>query len=81
MHSHSERIEKENIPYERGEEKELLLEAANEAGEKLRDLCNLTTEDIAHRVDNVKNHIRRTPMQSSLIALAAGFVLGTIFCR
>jgi ElaB/YqjD/DUF883 family membrane-anchored ribosome-binding protein len=56
-----------------------LEDAAHNAGRKVRGYLDTATGEFTHAADSVKTHIRGNPMQSSLVALAAGFVLGRLF--
>ena len=55
--------------------------AANKAGRKVRNLFDSASTEISHATDAVHVHIRNNPVQSSLIALGAGFLLGALFRR
>ncbi len=61
--------------------KETVSQTVNQAEEKLRSFYNTATDEIVETVDKVEDHIRKTPFQSSLIALVTGFVVGLIFRR
>lgn len=58
-----------------------LHDTANKAGRKVRDLYNAASKEIGGDIDMVKSQIRRKPVQSSLIALGAGFLLGALIRR
>jgi ElaB/YqjD/DUF883 family membrane-anchored ribosome-binding protein len=54
---------------------------ANKAGRKVRSLYNAASEEISSDIDVVTTQIRKNPVQSSLIALGAGFLLGALLRR
>jgi ElaB/YqjD/DUF883 family membrane-anchored ribosome-binding protein len=58
-----------------------LRDAANTAGRKVRKLFDTTREELSQATDTVTTQIRNKPVQSSLIALAAGVVLGALIRR
>ncbi|MBY0407938.1 MAG: hypothetical protein K2Q01_09620 [Rickettsiales bacterium] len=51
------------------------------AGDKLRQLFNCTNSEISHAADTVSEQIHNKPVQSTLIALGAGFLLGVLMRR
>jgi ElaB/YqjD/DUF883 family membrane-anchored ribosome-binding protein len=55
--------------------------AANTAGRKVRQYFDTASDEISHAAEAVTTQIRSKPLQSSLVALAAGFVLGALFRR
>ena len=55
--------------------------AANMAGHKVRNLYDTARNEISHATDTVSTQIRTKPVQSSLMALGVGFVLGSLFRR
>jgi len=55
--------------------------AANNAGRKVREFIHTASDEFAHTKDTVTTQIRTNPVQSSLIALGVGFVLGALFRR
>lgn len=55
--------------------------AANKAGRKIRAYFDHASDEVTHAADVVKTQIRTKPVQSSLMALAAGFVLGALYRR
>ena len=55
--------------------------AANEAGRKVRNLYNSTSDEISHVSDTVTAEIRANPVRSSMIALGIGVVLGALLRR
>ena len=63
------------------EVKDELRGAANQAGRKVRNFFNSASDEISHASDSVTRQVRANPMQSSLIALGAGFILGALFRR
>ena len=54
---------------------------ARKAGRKVRQYFDTASDEVVHAADVVKGQIRTNPVQSSVIALAAGFVLGALFRR
>ena len=63
------------------EAKENLRDVANQAGRKVRGMIDSATSEITHAKDTVTSQIRTKPVQSSLVALGVGFVLGALFRR
>jgi ElaB/YqjD/DUF883 family membrane-anchored ribosome-binding protein len=61
------------------EAKDDLRDAANRAGKKVRGVFNTATEELTHARDAVTEHVRTSPVQSSIIALGLGFVIGALF--
>ena len=61
--------------------KDDLTGAANKAGRKVRNLFSCASDEISHVSDTVTKEIRTNPVQSSMIALGAGFLLGALFRR
>ncbi len=55
--------------------------AANEAGRKGRGFLHMASDELTHARDTVTTHVRSNPVQSSLVALGVGFVLGTLLRR
>jgi ElaB/YqjD/DUF883 family membrane-anchored ribosome-binding protein len=58
-----------------------IADLAQDAGQKVRRMFDIASEEISHAGDVVSNQIRTKPVQSSLIALASGFVLGALLRR
>jgi len=58
-----------------------LRDAAEKAGRKVRTFLHSASDEISHASDTVTTQIRSNPVQSSLIALGVGFVLGALFRR
>jgi ElaB/YqjD/DUF883 family membrane-anchored ribosome-binding protein len=58
-----------------------LHEVANKAGRKARDMYNTAIDEVSHAKETVTTQIRTNPVQSSMIALGVGFVLGALFRR
>lgn len=58
-----------------------LREAANRAGRKVRDLVHTAEDEFEHAREAVTTQIRSKPIQSGLVALGIGFVLGAILRR
>lgn len=56
-------------------------DTARAAGRHVRDFVDNATSDIAEATDAVADSIRHRPLLSGIIALTAGFVLGSIFTR
>ena len=61
--------------------KDDLAGAANKAGRKVRNFFTSASDEICHASDSVTMQVRENPVQSSLIALGAGFILGALFRR
>lgn len=61
------------------EAKNALVDAANKAGKKVRSIVNNASDELVHARDTVTTQIRTNPVQSSLIALGVGVVLGALF--
>ena len=55
--------------------------AANQAGRKVRNFFDCASDEISQASDSVTKQVRDNPIQSSLIALGAGFILGALFRR
>ena len=58
-----------------------LRQVARESGEKVRSLYNAACDEMSHAKDTVTTQIRTKPVQSSVIALGVGFMLGALFRR
>lgn len=58
-----------------------LVDFANLAGKKVRGLIEDYSEEVANTTENVATHVRKKPLQSALIALGAGFVIGLLARR
>ncbi len=58
-----------------------LSKAANQAGKKVRSFFSNATDELTHAGETVTTQVRNNPVQSSLIALGAGFILGALFRR
>ena len=56
-------------------------EAANRAGRRVRSFLNTAGDEIGNATDTVSDQIRSKPLQSSLIALGIGVVLGSLMRR
>jgi ElaB/YqjD/DUF883 family membrane-anchored ribosome-binding protein len=54
---------------------------AENAGRKVRDFIDDTSDKLQDTGDRIKQEVNDNPMQSTLIALGAGFVLGMLFSR
>lgn len=61
--------------------KDDLNNAAQQAGRKVRNFFNSASDEISHATDTVTTQVRKNPVQSSMIALGAGFILGALFRR
>jgi len=55
--------------------------AAGKAGRRVREYFDTASKEIAHVGDEVTTQIRNKPVQSSLMALAAGLLLGALMRR
>lgn len=58
-----------------------LQEAANSAGRKVRSAFNAASDEMSHVSDKVTAEIRTNPVQSSVIALGVGMLLGMLIRR
>lgn len=58
-----------------------LNEVANQAGRKVRAFLHTTEDELVHARDAVTTQIRSKPVQSSMIALGAGVILGILLNR
>ena len=54
---------------------------ANKVGHNVRNFIDSASEEITHAKSVVGRQIREKPVQSSLIALGIGYVLGALFRR
>ncbi len=61
--------------------KEDAVAAANEAGHKLRESINKAETEISSTYKSVSEYVNKKPVQSSIIALGIGYVIGSIFRR
>jgi ElaB/YqjD/DUF883 family membrane-anchored ribosome-binding protein len=61
--------------------KQDLKTAANRAGRKVRGFIHDAGDEIVHARDTVTTQIRTNPVQSSVIALGVGVVLGALLRR
>lgn len=55
--------------------------AANKAGHTVRQYFDAACDEITRDSEMVTTEIRRNPVQSSMIALGLGFVLGSLLRR
>lgn len=58
-----------------------LSDAANKAGRKLRDVLENAETEFTHAKDKVTTQIRSNPVQSSMVALGVGFIIGALLRR
>lgn len=72
---------KENARETYDEAKSDLRDTANKAGRKVRHFINSATDEISHATDTVTTQIRTKPVQSSVVALGVGVVLGMLLRR
>lgn len=63
------------------EVKDELRSAANQAGRRMRGFLNSATDELNNVTDSVTAQVRKNPVQSSLIALGAGFIIGSLLRR
>jgi ElaB/YqjD/DUF883 family membrane-anchored ribosome-binding protein len=63
------------------ETKQDMKSAANRAGRKVRGFIHDAGDEIVHARDTVTTQIRTNPVQSSMIALGVGLVLGAFLRR
>jgi ElaB/YqjD/DUF883 family membrane-anchored ribosome-binding protein len=61
--------------------KKELSEKAHEAGAKVRAIYDQASGEVRELSQNVEEHIYKKPVQSSLIALGAGVLLGLLLRR
>lgn len=61
--------------------REDLVDFANVAGKKVRGLIENYSEEVANTTETVATHVRNKPLQSALIALGAGFIIGLLARR
>jgi len=54
---------------------------ARDAGAKVRSIVDNATGEVSEISETVEARIHEKPVQSTLVALAAGFVLGMLFRR
>jgi ElaB/YqjD/DUF883 family membrane-anchored ribosome-binding protein len=54
---------------------------ASKAGRKVREYFDSASEEVTHAADAVTSQIRSNPVQSSLLALGAGFIIGALLRR
>jgi ElaB/YqjD/DUF883 family membrane-anchored ribosome-binding protein len=60
---------------------EAYVEQAHAAGEKLRRVVDGATDEVSEFSETVEHRIREKPVQATLLALAAGLLLGVVFGR
>ncbi len=58
-----------------------LHDAANQAGRKVRGMIDSAGDEVSHVGHRVSKEIHANPVQSSLIALGVGVVLGALLRR
>ena len=58
-----------------------LHDAANQAGRKVRGMLDSASGELSHAGEVVSKEIHTNPVQSSLIALGVGVVLGALLRR
>ena len=58
-----------------------LCDAAEKAGRKLRATVDSASHEVEDLTQNALTQIRANPVQSSLIAAAAGFIVGSLLRR
>ena len=58
-----------------------LRDTANKVGRSVRGFLDSTSDEFSHAADTVKNQIHEKPVQSALVTLGIGFVLGLMFRR
>lgn len=56
-------------------------DAANKAGRKVRSYLNCAKDEVSSATETVTTQIRSNPVQSSMLALGAGFLIGSLFHR
>jgi len=75
---HKAKREAHNITNKTEEE---LIHAAESAGQKVRDFVDDAADKIQTTTNNVSHQVHENPIQSILVALGAGFMLGMFFRR
>ncbi|MDP9128054.1 MAG: hypothetical protein M3N08_07340 [Pseudomonadota bacterium] len=58
-----------------------LEDVARKTGRQARDMANAATKNASDMADSMSAKIRSNPVQSSVIALAVGFVVGMLYRR
>lgn len=58
-----------------------LRDSANKAGTKAREFVDTASEKLSTAADSISSQIQEKPVQSSLIALGVGLVLGFLVSR
>ena len=58
-----------------------LRDTAYNAGRKAKEIWGTASDEISQATDTVTTQIRKKPVQSSLIALGAGVILGLLLRR
>lgn len=58
-----------------------LHDAANRAGHKVRDMLDSASGELLHAGETVSKEIQTNPVQSGLIALGMGVVIGALLRR
>lgn len=61
--------------------KEDFRSVANRAGRRVRDAIDHAGDELGQARDQVTTRIKDKPVESSLIALGVGFILGALFRR
>lgn len=61
--------------------KESLRSTANKAGTKVRHFIDSASDEFSHATESVSTQIKEKPVQSSLVALGVGFLLGALLRR
>jgi ElaB/YqjD/DUF883 family membrane-anchored ribosome-binding protein len=64
-----------------GEGRETITEFASEAGRTARNYFEAANDYVGHTADKVNDEIHSNPVRSSLLALGAGFIIGSLFRR
>jgi ElaB/YqjD/DUF883 family membrane-anchored ribosome-binding protein len=70
-----------NIADVAADKKDDLIEAAGQAGRKVRNMVDNAGDEISHAAERVTAQIRENPIQSGLVALFAGVVIGMLLRR
>ena len=58
-----------------------LRDVANNAGRKMSGFINSASGEVSHATETVTTQIRTKPLQSAMIAIGIGFVLGALLRR
>jgi len=77
----SARVKSEDMRHGANDMRHDFESTANNAGRKIREYFDTASDEITHAADTVTTQIRTKPIQSSMVALGVGFILGALFRR